>query len=162
MKSSAQLSAPRFGVIASLVSLGALLMLVVATAGMMIIFLAGHVDPGHLYLSWRHETLFLVSKVTGPYPLTVVFAWAILTGTLMAIGAEIDKQRLRPMHAVLAGAIVALGLVIFAQALSGLWSGTNGPDPVLTFLLLAYSLAAPWSLGRMMAALPWSDRLRMP
>jgi hypothetical protein len=159
MKSSAPLRAPGFGVIASLASLGALLMLVVAGAGAMIIFLTAHVDPGHLYLSWQRETLFLVSKAAGPYLLTVVFAWAILVGMLIAIGAGIDKQRLRPkvaMTAVLAGAVVALGLVLVGEALSGVWPRSNGPDPVLTFLLLAYSLVVPWSLGRMLTRLPWA------
>jgi hypothetical protein len=162
MKSSAQIRAPRFSLIAGLAALGALLTLVVATAGMMISFLAGHVDPGPLYLSWRHETLFLVSKVTGPYLLTAAFAWAILTGILIVIGAGIEKPRLSPMLAVLAGAIVALGLVLVGQAFSGLWPRPNGHDPVLTFLLLAYSLVAPWSLGRMTASLSWINRPRIP
>jgi hypothetical protein len=164
MKSSAELRVPGFAVIASLASLGAFLMLVAAAAGMEISFLAGRVDPGHLYLSWRREILFLVSQVTGPYLLTVVFVWAILTGILIAIGAGIRQQRLRPklaMTALLGGAIVALGLAFFAEALSGLWPRTNGPDLLLTLLLLAYSLVAPWSLGRMMRALPWVDRPRI-
>ena len=165
MKSSAQFSSPSFSVIAGLASLGAFLMLIVAAASMEIIFLAGHVDPGHLYISWRREILFLVSKVTGPYLLTVVFAWTILTGMLIAIGAGIGRQRLRPKlawTALLAGATVALGLALFGQASSGLWPRANGPDPVLTFLLLAYSLVAPWSLGRMMTRHRSIDRPRIP
>lgn len=162
MKPSAALRAPSFGVIASLASLGAILMLVLSAAAAAIIFWTGHFDPGHLYLSWRHEILFLVSKITGPYPLSVVFACVTLTGMLIAVGAGIGSHRWRPMlamSALLAGAIVALGLVLFGYALSGLWPRANGPDVVLVAFLLAYSLVAPWKLGRMMTALPGIVRL---
>jgi hypothetical protein len=151
------LHAPSFGVIASLASLGAILMLVLSAAAAAIIFWTGHFDPGHLYLSWRREILFLVSRVTGPHPVIALVAWAISTGILIAVGAGIGSQRLRPtlaMTALLAGAIVALGLVLFGFALSGLWPRASGPDVVLVAFLLAYSLVAPWKLGKIMTALP--------
>jgi hypothetical protein len=160
MKSSTALPSPSFRVIASLAALGALLMLVVAISTAAIVFLAGYVDPGHLYFSWRRQTPFLVWKVTGPHLLTVAFAWAILTGMFFAIGAGIRHQRLRAvvgMTALLAGAMVALGLVLFAEALSGLWPRTSGPDPILTFLLLGYSFVAPWGLGRVARRLVTDD-----
>jgi hypothetical protein len=161
MDSSGQHRAPAFGIVAVFAALGALLMLVVALACVQIIFWPGHLDPGHAFLAWRHEILYLVSKVTGPHELTVLFAWAIFVGTIIAIGAGIREQRLRPMFlmtAPLVGAIVALGLVLFALALGGLLPRTNGLDPVLSALLLAYTLVVPWALGKAMTAFPWVGR----